>query len=58
MEHFYHIRYNPVLNKGLCAMQRMRCDCNGCVEQLSNPRLPNLDKTLQPSYAIEPKTCK
>ena len=39
-------------------MQRIPCDCDGCVEQLSNPWLPNLDKNLQPRYAIEPKTCK
>ena len=58
MKPFYHIRCDPVLDKGLCAMWLIPCDFNGCVEQLSNPWLPNLDKTLQPRYAIEPKICK
>ena len=39
-------------------MQRIPCACTGCVEQLSKPWSPNLDKTLQPRYFIEPKTCK
>ena len=39
-------------------MRRIPCACNGCVERLSKPSLPNLDKTLQPRYVIEPKTFK
>ena len=39
-------------------MKRMHCACTGYVEQLSKPWLPNLDKTLQPCYVIEPETCK
>ena len=39
-------------------MKHIPCDCTGCVQQLSNTWLPNLDKTLQPRYDIEPKTCK
>ena len=58
MKHFYHIRCYTDLDKGLYAMQHIPCDCTGCVEQLSNPWLPNLDKTPQPHYAIKPKTCK
>ena len=58
MKHFYHIRCYPDLNKRLCAMRRIPCACTGCVEKLSHPCLPNLDKTLQPRYSIEPKTCK
>ena len=58
MKHFYHIRCDPDLDKGFCAMRRIPCACTGCVEQLSNPWLPNLDKTLQPCYDIKPKTCK
>ena len=46
METFYHIRCDPDLDEGLCAMQLIPCACTGCVEQLSNPWLHNLDKTL------------
>ena len=57
MKQFYHIRCNTDLDKGFCAMQRIHCACTECVEQLSNPWLPNVDKNLQPRYAIEPKIC-
>ena len=39
-------------------MRRIPCACTGCVEQLSKPWLPNLGKTKQPRYVIEPETCK
>ena len=58
MKHFYHIRCNPELGEGFCAMRRIPCACSGCVEQLSKPWLPNLEKTPQLRYAIEPETCK
>ena len=58
MKHFYHIRCDTDLSEGLCAMQRIPCDCTGRVEQLYSYWLPNWDKTLQPRYAIEPKTRK
>ena len=58
MKPFYHIISDPDLDKGFCAMRRITYACAGCVKQLSKPWLPKLDKTLQPSYAIEPKTCK
>ena len=58
MKHFYHIRCYPGLGEGFCAMRRIPCAWSGCVEQLSKPRLPNLGKTQQPRYFIEPKTCK
>ena len=58
MKQFYHIRYDPDLDKSFCAMRRTPCACTGCFEQPSNTWLPNLDITLQPRYAIEPKTCK
>ena len=58
MKHFYHTRSNPYLYQGFCAMRQMSCAYTVCVEQLSNPWFPNLDKTLQPRYAIKPKTCK
>ena len=58
MKYFYHIRCNPDLDEGLYAIKRIPCDCTECVEQLSIPWLPNLDKTLQPCYVIKPKTCK
>ena len=58
MKHFYHIRCNPDLDKGFCDMQGILCACTGCVEQLPNPWLPNLDKNLQPRYVIEPEICK
>ena len=57
MKHFYHIRCNPCLDEGLCAMRRIPCDCPECVEQLSIPWLPNLYKTLQTCYAIKTVTC-
>ena len=52
MKHFYHIRCNPDLDKGFCAMQRIPCVFTGCVEQLSKSWLPNLDNTLQPRYDV------
>ena len=54
----YHIRCDLDLDKGICDMWRIPCACTGCVEQLSNTWLPNLDKTLQPRYVIESETCK
>ena len=39
-------------------MQRITCACTECVEQLSKPWLPNLEKNQQPRYVIEPETCK
>ena len=45
-KHFYHIRCDTDLDEGFCAMQRIPCDCAGCVEKISNTWLPNLDKTL------------
>ena len=44
MKHYYHIRCDPELGEGLCAMRRIPCACSGCVEQLSKPWLPNLEK--------------
>ena len=58
MTPFYHIGCNPNLDEVFCAMNSIPCACTGCVEQLSNPWLTNLDKTLQPHYAIKPETCK
>ena len=58
MKHFYHIRCDPDLDESFCAMRQIPCACTRCVEQLSKPWLPNLDKTLQPRYVIEPETCK
>ena len=58
MKHFYHIRCNNDLYGGFCAMQHIPCTCTGCVEQLSNPWLTNLDKTLQQGYGIENKAFK
>ena len=54
MKHFYHIICDPDLDEGFYAMRRIPCSCNGCVEQLLNSWLPNLDKTVQPRYDIEP----
>ena len=56
MKHFYHIRCNPELGEGFCAMRCIPCAFSGCVEQLSKPWLPNLVKTQQPRYVIEPET--
>ena len=58
MRNFYHVICDPDLDEGFCAMRRITCACNRCVEQLSKYWLPNLDKTLQPRYAIKPETCK
>ena len=58
IKNFYHIRCDPDLGEGFCAMRRIPCACSGCVEQLSKPRLPNLEKTQQLRYVIEPETCK
>ena len=35
MKHFYHVRCDPDLGEGFCAMRRIPCACSGCVEQLS-----------------------
>ena len=56
MKNIYHIRCDPDLEKGLCAMQGIPCDCTSCVEQISKSWLPNLDKTLQPRYATKTLT--
>ena len=58
MKRFYHIRCDPNLDKGFCAMQKIPCACTGYAEQLSKHWLPNLDTTLQLRYAIKSKTCK
>ena len=58
MKNFYHIRCNPDLDRGFCAMRRITCACTGFDEQLTKPWLPNLDKTLKPRYFIEPEMCK
>ena len=58
MKHSYHIICDTELCDGFCAMRRIPCACSGCVEQLSKPWLPNLEKTQQPRYVIEPETCK
>ena len=57
MKNFYNIRCNPDLEKRFCAMKRIPCAFTGSVEKLSNTWLTNLDKTLQPRYAIKPETC-
>ena len=57
MKHFYHIRCDPELGEGFCAMRRIPCACYGCVEKLSKTWLPNLEKTQQPRYVIKPETC-
>ena len=54
MKHFYHIICNPDLEESFCDMRRIHCAFTGCFEQLANPWLPNLYKTLQPRYAIKP----
>ena len=46
MKHFYHTICDPDLGEGFCAMLSISCACTGCVEQLLNPWLSNLDKTL------------
>ena len=37
MKQFYHIRCDPELGEGFCAMRRITYACSGCVEQLSKP---------------------
>ena len=37
MKYFYHIRCNPELSEGFCAMRRIPSACSVCVEQLSKP---------------------
>ena len=38
MKHFYHIRCDPDLGEGFCAMRRIPCACSGCVEQAPGMR--------------------
>ena len=54
MKHFYHIRCDPDLGEGFCAMRRIPCACSECVEQLFKSWVPNLEKMQQPRYVIEP----
>ena len=56
-KHFYHIRCDTDLEEGLYAMLCITCACTRSVEQISNPWLTNLDKTLQPRYDIKTKIC-
>ena len=58
MKHLNHIRCNTELGECFSAMRRIPCACSGCVDQLSKPWLPNLEKTQQPRYVIEPETWK
>ena len=58
MKHFYHIRCDPDLDENFCDMRRIHCACTGCIEKLSKTWLPNLDKTPQPRYVIDPETYK
>ena len=58
MKHFYHIRCDPELGEGFCAMLRIPCACSGCVVKLSKPWLPNLEGKTKPRYVIKPETCK
>ena len=58
MKHFYHIRCDPDLGEGFCSMRHIPCACTRSVEKLSKNWLPNLYKTLQPRYVLEPETCK
>ena len=44
MKHFYHIICDPDLDEGSCAIWRIPCACTRCVEKLSEPWLPNLEK--------------
>ena len=44
MKHFCHIRCDQEIGKVFCAMWSIPCACSGCVEQLSKPWLPNLEK--------------
>ena len=48
IKHFYHIRCDPYLDEGFCAMRRIPFDYTGSVKQLSKTWLAILDKTLQP----------
>ena len=58
MKHFYHMRCNPELGEGFCDIWWIPYACTGCVEKLSEPWLPNLDKIQLPCYVIEPETCE
>ena len=58
MNFFYHIRCDPDLDEGFCAMRRITCACTGCVEKLSKHWLTNLDKNLLPRYVMKQETCK
>ena len=55
MKHFYHIRCDPDLDKVLCAMRRISCACTGCVQQLSNTWLSNLDEHYNHVMLLKPK---
>ena len=58
MKHFYHLRFDPDLDEVFCAIRRIPCACTSCDQKLSKPWLSNLDKNLQPRYAIKQETCK
>ena len=52
------MRCDPDLGEVFCAIRHIPCAVTGYVDQLSNPWLHDRYKTLQPCYAIKPKTCK
>ena len=55
MKHSYHIRCDHNLDKGFCAIQYISCACTSCVEKISNPWLPNLDKSHNHVMLSNPK---
>ena len=54
-KHFYHIICDPDLDEGFCDMRRITCACTGCVEQLFNPWLTNLEKPYNQVMLSNPK---
>ena len=47
----YHYREDPNVGKCVCAIFRIPCTCQACVDQLDNCWLPNCSLSSQPRYA-------
>jgi hypothetical protein len=58
MRDLYHIRCDPDLGLGNCALRRIPCACDGCVDQLSTNWQRNTPLLEQPRYAVESPNCK
>ena len=46
----YHLRFDPNLGYGICAIFRIQCACVGCTSMLGKPWIPGITSTKQARY--------